>query len=109
MLNAVALIRYLCLMEVNDALIDKLANLAKLEFDPSEKEQIKNDLQKMITFINKLQEVNTDNVAPLLHIGDNVNVLREDVAETVINKEAALKNASQQDGSFFKVPKVIKK
>lgn len=109
MLNAVALIRYFCLMEVNDALIDKLANLAKLEFDPSEKEQIKNDLQKMITFINKLQEVNTDNVAPLLHIGDNVNVLREDVAETVINKEAALKNASQQDGSFFKVPKVIKK
>ena len=109
MLNAVALIRYFCLMEVNDALIDKLANLAKLEFDPSEKEQIKNDLQKMIRFIHKLEEVDTENIPPLLHIGDVVNIIREDVVKAEVSKEAALKNAAVHDGSFFKVPKVIKK
>lgn len=109
MQKAVLLNRYFCLMEVNDALIDKLANLAKLDFDPAEKQQIKNDLQKMIRFIDKLEEVNTLNIAPLLHIGDNVNVLREDVVQGNLSKEKALKNAPVQDGSFFKVPKVIKK
>ncbi len=96
-------------MEVNNILIDKLANLARLEFDATEKQEIKNDLQRMIQFIHKLEEVNTKDVAPLLHINDNLNVMREDVVEANTSKEEALKNASVQDGSFFKVPKVIKK
>ena len=109
MQKAVLLNRYFCLMEVNDALIDKLANLAKLDFDPVEKQQIKKDLQKMIKFIDILEKVDTLNISALLHIGDNVNVLREDVVQGNLSKEDALKNASVQGGSFFKVPKVIKK
>lgn len=105
----VALNRYFCLMEVNDTLVDKLANLAKLNFNEKEKQDIKNDLQKMIGFINKLQEVNTENVEPLLHMTGNTNVMRDDKAQQTISNKEALKNAPANDGTFFKVPKVIKK
>lgn len=95
-------------MEVNDELIDKLANLARLEFNSSEKEEIKEDLRKMIAFIDKLNELDTTGVEPLLHMSDNVNILREDEAESYISREDALKNAPLHDEKFFKVPKVIK-
>jgi aspartyl-tRNA(Asn)/glutamyl-tRNA(Gln) amidotransferase subunit C len=96
-------------MEVNDALIDKLANLAKLKFDAGEKEEIKNDLQKMIAFIEKLNELDTTGIAPLLHMTDEVNVLREDEIKGSMSRVEALRNAPLHDGQFFKVPKVIKK
>jgi len=96
-------------MEVNDALVDKLANLARLQFEDSEKAGIKNDLQRMIQFVEKLNELDTTGVAPLLHMSDNVNVLREDEIKGSISNELALKNAPLHDDQFFKVPKVIKK
>src|SRR5678816_4544879 len=70
--------KYICPMEVNDALIDKLAHLARLKFEDSEKEEIKNDLQKMIAFVEKLNELDTTGVEPLLHMTDEINSLRED-------------------------------
>ncbi|MBS1509862.1 MAG: Asp-tRNA(Asn)/Glu-tRNA(Gln) amidotransferase subunit GatC [Bacteroidetes bacterium] len=96
-------------MEVNDALIDKLANLARLQFNETEKEGIKNDLQRMIQFVEKLNEVDTDGVEPLLHMSDSVNVLREDEIQGSISRKDGLKNAPLHDEQFFKVPKVIKK
>ena len=96
-------------MEVNDALVEKIANLARLKFDDSEKEAIKNDLQKMIQFVEKLNELDTTGVEPLLHMSDNVNVLREDEVKGSISREEGLKNAATHDEQFFKVPKVIKK
>lgn len=96
-------------MEVNDAMIDKLANLARLKFDDTEKVQIKSDLQNMIGMIEKMNELDTTDVAPLLHITDNVNVLREDVVEGSITNEEALQNAANKNAPFFIVPKVIKK
>jgi aspartyl-tRNA(Asn)/glutamyl-tRNA(Gln) amidotransferase subunit C len=100
---------YICPMNVSDELIDKLANLARLQFNAEEKEEIKNDLQKMIGFIDKLNELDTTGVEPLLHMSDNVNILREDEVTGMISREDALKNAPVHDGEFFKVPKVIKK
>ncbi len=96
-------------MEVNDALVDKLANLARLQFNDSEKVGIKNDLQKMIQFVEKLNELDTTGVVPLLHMSDNMNVLREDVVQGSSSTEEGLKNAPLYDQHFFKVPKVIKK
>jgi len=90
-------------------MIDKLANLARLEFNEEEKEEIKNDLRKMIGFIDKLNELDTTGVEPLLHMSDNVNILREDKVSGMITQEEALKNAPLHDDKFFKVPKVIKK
>ncbi len=96
-------------MEVNDALVDKLASLARLKFDETEKEDIKNDLQKMIQFVEKLNELDTTGVKPLLHMSSNINVLRADEVKGSITREAGLQNAAMHDEQFFKVPKVIKK
>lgn len=100
---------YICSMEVNDALVDKLANLARLQFNDIEKENIKNDLQRMIQFVEKLNEVDTTAVEPLLHMSEEINVLREDKVEGSISRAEGLQNAPVHDGAFFKVPKVIKK
>ncbi len=96
-------------MEVNDALVNKLATLARLQFDDSEKNGIKNDLQRMIQFVEKLNELDTTGIPPLLHMSDNVNVLREDEVKGSISTDEALKNAPLHDKHFFMVPKVIKK
>jgi len=96
-------------MEVTDALVDNLANLSRLSFTEAEKTEIKGDLQRMIAFVEKLQEVDTTGTAPLLHMTDAVNVYREDVVKGSIAREEAMNNAPETDGTFFKVPKVIKK
>ena len=96
-------------MKVNDALIEKLANLSRIEFDEAEKADIKNDLGKMIGFIDKLNELDTSGVEPLLHMSENVNVFRNDEVQGEISKEDVFKNAPLHDTEFFKVPKVIKK
>ena len=96
-------------MEVNNALVEKLANLSRLKFDDTQKESIKADLQNMIQFVEKLNELDTTGVEPLLHMSDNVNILREDEVKGSIDREEGLKNAPVQDGVFFKVPKVIRK
>jgi len=100
---------YLCPMEVNDAMVDKLAHLSRLQFNESEKAAIKHDLQRMIAFVEKLDELNLEGVEPLLHMSEEVNVLREDVINGSVSREEALKNAPAHDDIFFKVPKVIKK
>lgn len=96
-------------MEVNDAMVDKLAHLSRLQFNETEKVEIKNDLQRMIAFVDKLNELNLDRVEPMLFMSDEVNVLRGDEIKGSISREDALKNAPMHDGEFFKVPKVIKK
>ena len=80
-----------------------------LQFDAAEKEAIRNDLQKMIRFVEKLNELDTTGVKPLLHMSDRVNVLREDEVTGSITTEQGLQNAYNHDHAFFKVPKVIKK
>ena len=96
-------------MEVTDALVDNLANLSRLSFTETEKTEIKGDLQRMIAFVEKLQEVDTTGTAPLLHMTDEINVYREDTVKGSIARADAMKNAPETDGTFFKVPKVIKK
>jgi aspartyl-tRNA(Asn)/glutamyl-tRNA(Gln) amidotransferase subunit C len=96
-------------MQVDNATVDKLAHLARLQFNDAEKEAIKNDLQRMIQFVDKLNEVDTTGVEPLLHMSEQVNVLREDDVQGSITTGEALRNAPVHDEQFFKVPKVIKK
>jgi aspartyl-tRNA(Asn)/glutamyl-tRNA(Gln) amidotransferase subunit C len=96
-------------MQVNDALIEKLSRLAMLQFDTEEREKIKADLQKMIGFVDKLKELDTTGVEPLLHMSGEVNVLREDVAGGMLTQEEALQQAPLHNEQAFLVPKVIKK
>lgn len=96
-------------MQVNDELIDKLATLARLEFASEEKEEIKKDLSRILNFVEKINELDLDNVEPLIFMSSDVNVLREDEVKIEITKEEALRNAPQHDSDYFKVPKVIGK
>ena len=96
-------------MEVNDALIDNLSNLARLEFSAEEKENIKKDLRRMIEFVEKLGELDTTGIEPLLHMSPAINVLRDDQPAGSVTREEALANAPATDGTYFKVPKVIRK
>lgn len=96
-------------MQVNDALIDKLSKLSMLQFNDEEREEIKSDLEKMIGFVDKLKELDTTGVEPLLHMSSNTDILREDVPGNMVDRKEALQNAPLHDEEFFKVPKVIKK
>ncbi len=96
-------------MEVNDALIRQLETLSRLEFNDDEREGIRQDLQRMITFVEKLGELDTTHVKPLLHMTKDANVLRNDEALPGISREEGLQNAPAHTATYFSVPKVIKK
>ena len=96
-------------MEVNTGLINNLANLARLQFTAEEKLEITADLQRMIAFVEKLQEVDTTDTAPLLHMTSVMNAYREDEVKGSMQKARALGNAPDASQDYFKVPKVIKK
>ncbi|HVX25373.1 MAG TPA: Asp-tRNA(Asn)/Glu-tRNA(Gln) amidotransferase subunit GatC [Parafilimonas sp.] len=96
-------------MKITDEVIDHLADLARLSFSEDEKIELKQDLEKMIGFVEKLKEVDTTGVEPLIHITDAENILREDQVKQIISKQEVLLNAPLTDGNFFIVPKVIKK
>jgi aspartyl-tRNA(Asn)/glutamyl-tRNA(Gln) amidotransferase subunit C len=96
-------------MQLDDKEIDELAFLARLEFRPEEKKQIHSDLNRILEFCDKLRELDTEGVEPLVYMSDSVNRLREDKVEISISKEEALRNAPVKDSDYFKVPKVLKK
>ena len=96
-------------MQVDDALIDRLSRLAMLDITPAEREEVKGDLQKMIGFVDKLRELDTAGIEPLLHMSSTVNAWREDEPGPMLPRDIALKNAPLHDETHFQVPKVIKK
>lgn len=95
-------------MLVDDALVDKLADLSKLQFDPSSKEAIRKDLNGILNFMEKLNELDTEGMEPLIYINEEVNVFREDKVHYPISKEAALSNAPLKDKDYIRVPKFVK-
>ena len=96
-------------MEITDELVDHIAHLARLEFEGEKKEEIKADLNKIIDFVDQLNEVDTEGVEPLIFMTDAINVLREDKAEVTISQAEALKNAPNKDSDYIKIAKVLKK
>ena len=96
-------------MEVNRETIEKLARLSRLHFSEEEKTEIQADLQKMIHFVDKLNELDTTGLEPVLHMSAEANMLRDDVVQGEVTAEEALSNAPEKHQSFFTVPKVIRK
>jgi len=96
-------------MAVDESVISKLEKLAKLRLTDLERTEMKSDLEKMLNMVDKLSEVDTDGVEPLVYMHDERNVLRKDTVENVISREEGLKNAPKRVKSYFAVPKVIKK
>lgn len=95
--------------QINEALIDRLANLARLEFQGAEKVAIREDMERMLQFIEKLNEIDTEGVAPLVHIHDAPIPLRPDQVQEEISHEQALRNAPDHDSDYFRVPRVLDK
>lgn len=94
---------------VKEETVDKLANLSRLEFNGKEKEEIIHDLNRMLDFVSKLNELDTSSVEPLIYMNDQKNVLREDEVKQTISQKEALSNAPKKDSDYFKVPKVVEK
>jgi aspartyl-tRNA(Asn)/glutamyl-tRNA(Gln) amidotransferase subunit C len=94
-------------MKINDETIDRIAKLSRLEFTAEEKAKLKVDMGNILNLVDKLNELNTNGVEPLIHITEGYNVLREDVVKVEITKEEALLNAPKKDSDYFKVPKVV--
>jgi aspartyl-tRNA(Asn)/glutamyl-tRNA(Gln) amidotransferase subunit C len=96
-------------MKIDKETVDKIAHLARLEFENEAKETMIKDMNNMLGFIDKLNELDTSGVEPLIYMSEEVNVLREDDVKHEITHQEALKNAPKKDSDYFKVPKVIGK
>lgn len=96
-------------MEISNKLIKDIAALAKLEFSQKSAEEMKKDLGQIISFVDKLSEVETDDIKPLIYLSEEVSVLREDEIQMMITQEEALRNAPEKDSDYFKVPTILKK
>jgi len=96
-------------MELNDKLIDKLSELARLKFDGAEREAIKNDLGKMLSFVDKLNALDTDGIEPLVYMTEDRLELRKDEVGKELSQDEALKNGPSHDSDYFKAPKVLDK
>lgn len=95
--------------KISQDTVDKLAHLARLEFEEADKKEMINDLNRMLDFVNKLNELDTSGVEPLVYLNDVKNNLRPDEVKKEISQKQALSNAPQKDSDYFKVPKVVAK
>jgi aspartyl-tRNA(Asn)/glutamyl-tRNA(Gln) amidotransferase subunit C len=87
--------------------VEHIAELARLEFSEKELDNFTHQLNEILSYVEKLNELDTENVEPLSHPVENTNVFRDDEVKTSVPREKALKNAPDKNESFFKVPKVI--
>jgi len=94
-------------MQIDKETVDKIAHLARLEITDSEKGEMMKDMGKILDFMAKLNEVDTDGVEPLVYMSTNVTGLRPDVIKQEITHEEALENAPKHDDDHFRVAKVI--
>ena len=94
-------------MKITNNLIEDISSLSKLKFDSITKKKITADMNKIVEFINKLSEINTKSVEPLIYLTEEINSTRKDVVANELSQNLALKNGPKKDSDYFKVPKVI--
>lgn len=96
-------------MKVTEDIVDHIAHLSRLEFEGERKQAIMGDMNRIVNFMEKLQEVDTENVEPLIFMTKEINHLREDVAVDSLSQDEVLKNAPKADSDYFRIPKVLSK
>lgn len=94
-------------MKINRELLDKIAHLARLEFDEKDAEKMMEDMTEIVEWVEKLKEVDTEGVEPLTTMSHEVNALREDEIQEHLSHERALLHAPKKDADYFRVPKVL--
>lgn len=97
-------------MKLDEATLDRIAELARLDVsDPARRKTLLADMQRVFDFVEKLNSIDTTGVEPLIHLTEEADVLREDVALPGLTKQEALMNAPVKDSDYFKVPRVVDK
>ncbi|MBK7629799.1 MAG: Asp-tRNA(Asn)/Glu-tRNA(Gln) amidotransferase subunit GatC [Ignavibacteriales bacterium] len=94
-------------MAVTKKDVEKIAELSRLKFSDAELESFTPQMNEILSYMDKLNELNTENVEPLSHPVEQTNTFREDELKPSTSTEDALKNAPAKDDLYFKVPKVI--
>lgn len=94
-------------MEITDKLVTYVAELAHLKLEDAQREEAKADLAKMIGYVDKLSELDTEGVEPMSHAFPVTNVFREDVVKESFDRELILKNAPAAKEGCFLVPKTV--
>jgi len=96
-------------LSVSTEEIENIANLARLNLNENEKEKLKGQVNQILEYVKKLNELNTDDTEPLSHTLELTNVFRKDEVQESLSQQKALSNAPVKSDQFFRVPKVIKK
>lgn len=96
-------------MIIDKQTINKVADLARIAIEDKEVDTLIADMNKILTFMEKLNELDTTGVEPLVYMNHDENVWREDQVKHEITVEDGLKNAAKHNESFFFVPKIIEK
>ncbi|MEE9612284.1 MAG: Asp-tRNA(Asn)/Glu-tRNA(Gln) amidotransferase subunit GatC [Desulfatiglandales bacterium] len=94
-------------MKIDRKVVENVANLARLEFDEEEKELYVAQLNSILTYMEKLDKLDTTEIPPTSHAINLANVFREDLVIESLGREKSLDNAPEADRGFFKVPKII--
>ncbi len=94
-------------MKIDQSTVKNIAHLSRLELNETEEKEMVSSLSKILTWMEQLNELNTEGVEPITHMSEEVNVMREDKANNALTREEALKNAPKAIGEYFGVPKVI--
>lgn len=92
-------------MKIDIQTVEKIAHLARLSLSEQEKESMVSDLSKILDFMDKLNEVDTEKVEPLIYLNEEAHKPRADEVIKISTKEEILKNAPKTDGNHFQVPK----
>lgn len=94
-------------MKIDKETLRKIAHLARLDFEENDEKEMLNSMSEILTWVEKLNEINTDNIEPQTHMSMEVNTMREDRLEAPLGHEEGLKNAPKRDDDYFRVPKVL--
>ncbi|MFL5728271.1 MAG: Asp-tRNA(Asn)/Glu-tRNA(Gln) amidotransferase subunit GatC [Cytophagaceae bacterium] len=94
-------------MKVDQNTIQKIIHLSRLEFDEKAEQSLLQDVNKILDWVEKLKEIDTEKVKPLTHMSEEVNILREDVVANTLKHEDALINGPKKDSDYFRVPKFL--
>ena len=93
--------------KIDHARVKKVAGLSRLELTGAEIAEFASQLSAILGYVEKMNELDTENVQPLAHCMPVINCFRPDCVKQSLGTEAALANAPQRDGQFFKVPRII--
>lgn len=94
-------------MQIDRSTLNKIAHLARLELNERDAEQMMHDLTAVLNWVEKLNELDTEGIEPLTSMTQELNSFRQDEVQQHLDRQAALQNAPDHDGQYFRVPKVL--